>query len=42
MLQLQRLTQNQPLHDPSWIIKVNNLKSLHQEKNIDDGKNTQI
>jgi len=30
MPQLQTLTQHQLLQDPSWIIKVNNFKSLHQ------------
>jgi len=34
ILQLQKLTQNQPLHVPPQIQKVNNLKSLHQGKEM--------
>jgi len=34
MPQLQTLTQHQLLHYPSWIIKVNNFKSLHQGKEM--------
>ena len=34
ILQLQRLTQNQPLQDPPWIQKINNLKFWHQGKEM--------
>lgn len=34
ILQLQKLMQNQPLQDPPQIQKVNNLKSLHQGKEM--------
>jgi len=34
LLQLQKLTQNQPMQDPPQIQKVNNLKSLHLGKEM--------
>jgi hypothetical protein len=34
LLQLQKLTQSQPMQDPPQIQKVNNLKSLHLGKEM--------